>query len=638
MVEAFESMGLAAQKHEFWAYLSSPIEAEVEVITPEARIGLPIREAMLVEDPDTASADHPIGFNAYSGSGDVTAEVVYANYGTKSDFEKLKQLGIDCTGKIIIARYGGNFRGYKAKFAQQAGAIGLIIFTDPGDSGYRKGPPYPEGGWANDTHIQRGSINTLPYPGDPLTPGTPATKDAARMNPDQIALPRIPVQPIGYKAAEEIISRMQGVALPPELGQTWQGGLPCAYRLTGGADLKVRLKVKQERAIVHTANVIATLEGAAHPEQKIIIGCHHDAWGCGASDPLAGTILVFEAARSFAQAAKAGHRPLRTIVFATWGAEEHGIVGSTEYCEQYKDDLIRNAVAYINLDMAAMGPNFGSSAAPLLKRIIEEVARDVPHLQGTAETSVHQTWIGGSGEASFGNLGGGSDHVGFYCHLGIPSCSLGAGGAPGTSYHSTYDTLAWYRKVVGDDYAPALMLTRMVNLLAARLASAPLLPLEPSRYGRDFSAHAADIAQRAVELKVDADFKPLIAQAQQLQRDADRVQTLAQTALATGDLPGERLDAINATLIAMERRWLATPEQSAAERASLEWLAWYRNLFAISDPDSGYASWLLPMLRSAVESRDSARVQSAMTVYRSVLNSLAADVQQIEHLLHPDSR
>ncbi|MCI0362542.1 MAG: M20/M25/M40 family metallo-hydrolase [Phycisphaerales bacterium] len=637
LVDAFESMGLAVQRHEFHAYMSRPVDAKVEVINGDERVSLALKEEPLPEDRFSSHEALTIGFNAYSASGDVTAEVVYANQGTKADFAKLKELSVDVAGKIVIARYGGNFRGYKAKFAQETGAAGLIIYTDPGDSGYGQGVPYPEGGWANPTCIQRGSINTLGYPGDPLTPWEAATKDAERLDPAEVALPRIPVQPIGYGAAREIITRMKGRPLPRALVKTWQGGLPCAYRLTGGHDLKVRLMVRQEQTIVKSANVIATLKGSTHPEQKVYVGCHHDAWGYGAADPLAGTILLLESARSFSEAAKDGMQPARSIVFAAWGAEEHGIIGSTEFCEAYRDDLSRNAVAYINLDAAAMGRNFGASAAPTLKRIIAEVTRDVRQVDAEPGTlsgngalrSVYDAWAGDKKEVHFGNLGGGSDHVGFYCHLGIPSCGLGAEGAEGTAYHSNYDNVHWYQQVVGDDYQSALMLCRIVNLLAGRLANGSVLPLDPVRYATDTDVHLQALIERAKALKMEVEFSDLDRSIDAYQRQAETTLDQLVRSIDSGELGQENLRQINQVLLSLERQWLVQEEANRGTGAD-----WFRSLYARSDPDSGYAAWMLPGLRGAIEDANVDALLKARQAYVEVFDRLNDRMGAIQSILN----
>ncbi|MFT7464412.1 MAG: N-acetylated-alpha-linked acidic dipeptidase, partial [Pseudohongiellaceae bacterium] len=280
LVESFTAMGLEVERHEFHALLAEPVSASLFIVAPE-QIELSLVEDVLAEDPYSAHEDHDMGWNAYSASGDVTAEVVYANHGRKEDFERLADLGVSCKGRIVLTRYGGNFRGYKAKFAEAAGAAGLIIFTDPKDVGWGKGLSYPEGGFAHPSHIQRGSVLTLPWIGDPLTPFAEATADAVRLDPELLDLPKIPVQPVSWLAAEQILSRMTGESVP----NPWQGGLPFRYRLTGGPALRVRLAVEQRREIMPTWNVLATLRGTEAPEQEIILGSHHDAWCCGAVDP-----------------------------------------------------------------------------------------------------------------------------------------------------------------------------------------------------------------------------------------------------------------------------------------------------------------------------------------------------------------
>jgi N-acetylated-alpha-linked acidic dipeptidase len=624
---AFARLGLQVRRHEFWAYLAEPIDAVVQITSPVS-MTLPLREEALAQDPDSGHPGLGPGWNAYSGSGDVTGEVVYANYGTKEDFKKLRELGVEVGGRIVLARYGRNYRGYKAKFAEEAGAAGLIIYTDPDDSGYRLGIPYPEGGYANESSIQRGSIKTLAYPGDPLTPFVGATKSAGRLDPAEVALPRIPVQPVGWQAAGQIMSRMRGPAVP----EKWQGGLPFAYRLTGGEHLRVRLAVRQRREIRRSENVIGILPGSEAPRQQVIIGCHHDAWGFGAGDPLAGTMILLESARSFAEQAQRGLRPARTIVFAAWGAEEFGIIGSVEWCEAHRDELVADAVAYINLDMAAMGPDFGSSAAPTLKPLIEDATRAVPQARSDRKRSVYESWFGAEHDGAstelqsqFGDLGGGSDHIGFYCHLGIPSAGLGGRGSRGVAYHSNYDTLAWYRHVVGADYEPALMLTRVANIVVARLANAPLLPLDPSRYAPDGRTHVAALRKRAEALKVELDLEPLEAAIGEYEAAAAETRPRLLEAVAAGRLRPQVLGRVNDVLMSMERSWL--------HEAGLPQRPWFRNLYAASDPDAGYAAWMLPALRHPIEARDPAGAAEALILYVDVFSSLQRAMRAIDTLL-----
>lgn len=638
---AFRAMGLetdgsaidgwSVEIEEFWPLLARPEDARLEVVGAGAdggALALELRERPVLGDPGSASADPlvTLAWNAYSGSGDVTAEIVYANYGTKQDFERLRSIGVDCTGKIVIARYGGNYRGYKPKYAEEAGAAGLIIYTDPADTGYTRGAIYPEGGWANDCCIQRGSIVTLGYQGDPLTPGVFASREAARLGVDQVALPRIPVQPIGYGAAMEILKRMSGEALPPEF-KDWQGGLGLDYRVTGGPELRVRLMVKQVREVMRTANVIARLEGSGTPAERAqyaVIGCHHDAWVRGAADPTCGTIAMMEAARSFATLAAQGVRPRRSVVFAAWGAEEFGIIGSSEFVEKRRDDLTLNCVGYINLDMASMGPQFGASASPELKTLIAECARVVPAARQSGSESVFDEWLERSQpkpnstsrsdrgqalhEPPIGDLGGGSDHVPFLMHAGVPSMSFGSGGSAGNSYHSVYDSLPWYWKVVGDDYEPALMITRMASIAAYRLASTPVVPHDVARAYREFAQRARDLDSLAVERGLASRATPEAWGVAGLERVA-----IASESRATRESRRAFGDEARAT----GTRWLV--------EGGVPGRPWYRNWYVATDETSGYANWLLPAARLAIESGDRTGLDAAAVGLLNLVGTSGAD-------------
>ena len=627
----FSDLGLEVEVHEFEAYLAEPGPALVELVAPVRRT-LPTREAVLDADPASQHPDHDPGWNAYSGTGDVTAGVVYVNRGTKEDFATLAAMGVSLEGKIAVARYGGNFRGYKAKYAEEAGASGLLIYTDPGDAGYARGPMWPEGPWYNPTTIQRGSILTLDYPGDPLTPGVAAVDGAARLNPRDVPFPTIPVQPIGWGAASEILSRLDGPAVPDE---SWQGALPFTYRLTG-SDVRVRLAVEQTRKMVRTANVGATLRGAVFPEQMVLIGSHHDAWGYGAGDPLSGTIATLECARVMAEAARRGQRPARSVVFGCWGAEEYGIIGSTEWVEDHHDRLTAGAIAYLNLDAAASGLDLRASAAPSLKALIASAARSVP---GAADPSgsAYDEWSRRTGTPAgelppFGNLGGGSDHVGFYLRAGVPSAGVGAGGAPGTAYHSMNDHIGWYQRTVGDDYASARLVAQVNVVVLARLANASLLPLDLPQHGIDTLAHAEAIAKRAEQLGVSVDLEPLRRAASRYVERAAETQSSVREAVQTGRLSGARLDSVNSLLLIVERLWL--------DPSGLTGRPWRRHLFASDDPTSGYAAWMLPEIRRAIEDRDARAAEAAVARTAAVFRLLGDAVKSLQALSLPiqDSR
>lgn len=623
--DAMVDMGLCTTVEEFWAPLPQPQDALLEIVgaevesdpigEPGARRGvipLSIVERNLLEDPASQHPGLTFGWNAFSGSADVTAEVVYANYATKADFELLRAKGVDVKGRIVLARYGGNFRGYKWKFAEEAGAVGLVIFTDPQDAGDRRGKTYPEGGWANDTCIQRGSILATDQPGDPQTPFVASTESAVRGDISSLALPRIPVQPIGYASAAQIISRMEGELVEPKSG--WQGGLPLAYRLTGGPELRLRLRVEQDRTVRRTANVIGVLPGSTRPDECVVIGCHHDAWGFGAADPLAGTIVLMESARSFAEAVRHGYRPQRTIIFAAWGAEEYGIFGSTEWVEAHRAWLSEGCVAYINLDMAAMGPNFGAACTPSLHEAVLRATVRVPQARGQGETIYDRISGGGKSEPRFGDLGGGSDHVAFNCHAGIAAVSLGGGGSEGSSYHSNYDTLAWYRQVVGGDYAPALMITRVTNAVAAMLADSPVVPLSAARHGAAAARVLADLRKAATDSDAAAAIGALEARFAALGEQGAQLDAAIASAIPT--LDAARAAAVTRALLALDRAWV--------DGQGLQGRPWYRSLLAASDRDSGYASIMLPLMTEAVQAKDWKAVGASARRYGQVADRLAA--------------
>ena len=576
---AFKEMGLEVEVDEFWPYLAHPVSARVELVESGSPQGtrrgvLPIIEKNLAEDPAAAHPGLTWGWNAYSGSGEVEAEVVYANYATPADFARLKALGVDVAGKIVIARYGANFRGYKARFAQAAGAVGLLMYIDPADSGFKKGAVYPEGTWANDTCIQRGAVGTLPYPGDPLTPMIPATKDATRVDPSTVDLPRIPVQPIGYGAAAQIISKMKGLEVPDE---AWRGGLEMPYRLDGGKDLRVKMKVEQKREIRPTANVIARLRGTKQDGSSVIIGCHHDAWGFGAADPLAGTIVLMECAKIFSAAAREGMRPECDIVFCAWGAEEYGIIGSTEWVEARHDQL-GGVRGYINLDMASMGPNLGVGSSPSLQAAC------------AAATGLERGKVG--------NIGAGSDHIGFVFHTGVPSITIGASGAPGTSYHSNYDTTAWYRKTIGEDYGSASTVAKATLEIASALAQSKVTPASASDLIAEVRAACAALS------KANSDpADPL-----QVARSAAAARVAECFGACLGDATAfdQAVHDANGSSESVAPSIAGELDRKAREldRAMLDPLGvpgrpWFRTLALASDRDSGYAATALPALAEA---------------------------------------
>ena len=589
ITQAMQKAGLKVERPPYDIYMpTSAGEVSLEIVTPH-RMPLNTQEDILESDPFSKMPRIQPGWNSYSGNGDVTAEVVYVNHGTKEDFAKLVQLGISLKGKIAIARYGGNFRGYKSKYAQEAGAVGCIIFSDPMDVGYMKGLSYPEGKFFSESTIQRGSVLVLDYTGDPLTPNEPALPrdgktQVKRLNPEDVPFLKIPVTPIGYGAAKEILSQMTGTPVPTE----WQGGLPFTYRVEGGSKLTVRLKVKQDKDFTRVEDVIGTLEGSEFPDEWVIVGSHYDAWEFGATDPNSGTAMLLSLADALGELAKQGYRPKRTIKIAHWDAEEHGILGSTEWVEQYRDELNQKGVAYMNADGACSGLNFGGASSPSLKSVIVEATKVVPY--PNSDKSIYEKWMESARNKAegpnIGNLGGGSDHLGFYAHVGIPSGSVGMGGP--TMYHSAYDNFQWYSSVGEPDFVAGPTVSKVMGLIALRLANADIIPYDVARYGKDLKMHLTSAEKDIKSYSASYSAKNMIDQADILQKNGEAYQQLLLQKLNSKSLNKNALKEINKTLISLERSFI--------DDKGMAYGTWYRSLYASSDPYSGYASWMLPGL------------------------------------------
>jgi N-acetylated-alpha-linked acidic dipeptidase len=613
--EAMRAAGLKVERFEYDVYLAHHVASEVALVTP-LRMPLNNQENILAEDRFSSNPRLGTGWNAFSGSGDVTGEVVFVHHGRKEDFEALAKMGVEVQGKVVVARYGGNFRGYKAKYAEEAGAIGLVIYTDPADGGYASGPVYPEGRFANDSTVQRGSLLTLDYTGDPLTPFEPAYtadsgKPVKRLDPSEVAFHTIPVVPLPYGAATEILGRMTGEPVPSE----WQGGLPFTYRLTGGDGLTVRVRVEQPRKLTRIANVVGTIEGREFPDEWVIFGSHHDAWGFGATDPNSGTAMLLTLADALG-ALDGDCRPRRTIKIAHWDAEEFFIMGSAEWVEEFRDALHAKAVAYINADSAVTGPNFGGSSSPSLKRLMVDAARAVTHPDtGAPVYAQWQARLPAGTEPDFGNLGGGSDHVPFYSHVGIPAAGPGMSGST-PIYHSNYDTFAWYERFGDPTFVYGPTLARLNGIVALRLASHDIIPFDLGRYATDLERHVTDLERVAGErgrartfAALRSELKPLRAAAEGFEAAVARRGTRTPEALARA----------NAGLIQVER--------ALVHEGGLPFGAWNRSVYASPDPWSGYAAWMLPGLRYQVETGSNAQVAEWERIYAERMRALTAAIQ-----------
>jgi N-acetylated-alpha-linked acidic dipeptidase len=614
--------GFTVRDHPYDVYLPQLTDdVEAHIVTP-VQMRLNNREAALPEDRFSGHPDLLNGWNAFSGSGDVTGEVVYANYGTRADYRALDSLGISLEGKVVVARYGGNFRGYKVLFAEERGAAGVIMFNDAPEV---EEDPYPEGPMLSGEIIQRGSVLTLPWTGDPLTPFEPALPidgpvQVERLDPDEVGLHTIPVLPLGYNAAAEILSRMTGEVAPDD----WQGGLDMPYRLTGGGALTVRVRVNQPKALTRAINVVGTLEGTEFPDEWVILGAHYDPWAFGAVDPNGGTAMLLTLAEALGEIADAGCRPRRSILIAHWDAEEYGVIGSSEWVEEFLPELTEGGVAYINADGAVSGPDFGSSSSPSLKQPILDAIRDTPY--PGEDRSVYEWWAERSedGTPVMGNLGGGSDHIAFYTHAGIPSAGLSTSGRSGI-YHSNYDNFAWFERFGDPEWIYGPMLARADGLLALRLANADLLPYDVTRYAVDTRTHVNTLFEVADLRRVDVELDRLLDATTELERAAADLEAARSERVVAGPVSVEAATMINAAFIGLEKAWL--------DDRGLQDRPWSRSLYVSPDPFSGYASWMLPGLRYEIETDDPADVPEWETRYVDAIRRLATRMDELTVLI-----
>src|SRR6202522_2369861 len=474
VAQKFREAGLDTEIAEYKVWINYPSEISVDITAPAGvTMHGPTREHV-DGDPYDNDLRVVMPFNGMSPSGDVEAEVVYANYGTAGDFEKLEKLKIDVRGKIVLVRYGQNFRGVEEFIAQERGAAGVIIYSDPFDDGWRRGDKYPDGPWRPDTAVQRGSVGYMfEFPGDPTPPAiasVPSLPDSQRISPEQSAqMPKIPVPPLSYHDAAPILQHLNGPVSPRE----WQGSLPFTYHI-GPRPVRVKMHLKQDYQFRTIWDVVGRVRGSELPDEWVVSGNHRDAWVYGAVDPNSGTAAMLEAVHGVGELLKSGWKPKRTMIFASWDAEEEGLMGSTEWAEQHESEL-EQSPAYFNMDVAVSGPKFGASAVPSLKQFLRDVAKVVPSPKGG---TVYDAWqradqpgapstqspteaIGDShrtpaatikSDVSVGDLGSGSDYSAFQQHLGVPSSDITSSGAYGV-YHSVFDNFAWFKKFGDPDFA-----------------------------------------------------------------------------------------------------------------------------------------------------------------------------------------
>lgn len=592
VIEQMRRWGLETEVRTYEIWQPHATSVRVWRLAPDS-IELALSEPPLSADPATALPAYPT-VNGYSGAGDVGGEVVFVNYGLIEDYAQLDSIGVSVAGKIAIARYGRSFRGIKAREAERRGAVALLLYSDPQDDGFARGEVYPDGPMRPPRGVQRGSV--MNGAGDPSTPGYASVRGARRIPADSMPVPRIPVVPIGYANAAELLQGVRGAAIPPD----WQGGLPFPYHV-GPGPVVARVLVQTDagtRPYKEIWNTLGIIRGAELPEEMVIIGAHRDAWGPGAVDNVSGTVSVLEAARAIAEQARAGNRPRRTIVFATWDAEEWGLIGSTEYVEEDSLRLARGAVAYLNQDVAAMGAAFGAGGSPSLRSTLRDVASRIDDPGGNG--SIYDAWrrrvaVPDSLEPPMGDPGGGSDFAGFYNHLGIPHADWGFGAAWGV-YHSSYDTFHWMEAFGDPEFRYHAAAARIGAAMLLRLANAEILPYDYIEFARTMRAHLGSMARSPAAAGVSV--APLDVAIGRMEQEARRFAETRDAALARGAIATAARDRANAALLNVERS-LTRPE-------GLRGRAWYRSLIYAADVDNGYSTMVFPSIGEALRRGDTA--------------------------------
>ncbi|MDA0681329.1 MAG: M28 family peptidase [Proteobacteria bacterium] len=662
IAELFESWGYETEIVSYEILLPVPKTREIELVAPTNFVAS-LREETLAEDPSTAVRETLLQpYNAFSIDGEVEAELVFVNYGMPEDYEILERYGIDVTGKIAIAKYGRSWRGIKPKLAGEKGAIGTIIYSDPADDGYAAGDVYPKGPFKNDSGVQRGSVMDMPtYPGDVLTPGRGATERTRRLKKeDASTITKIPVLPISYRDALPLLSAMGGEVVPQE----WRGALPITYHL-GPGPAKVRLKAEFDWNMVTAYNVIARLTGSDYPDEWVIRGNHHDGWNHGASDPLSGQVAMLAEAKAVAELAKAGHPPLRTIIYGAWDAEEPGLIGSTEWAEDHADELKAHAVAYLNTDGSARG-FLGIGGSHVLERYLNQIAEDVKDPRADISlkerSRAYQVVNGDAKEREeakdrrdlrISPLGSGSDYTPFLQHLGIASVNLGFGGeASDGSYHTLYDTYEHFTKFKDPGLIYGATLAKVTGRATLRLANAPRLPFEFKGLADNVALYVKEIEELAdgmrektgMENRLIQDgtyaiamnpyktFGPPIAKAPvphfnfaPLKNALGRLQESADAfdeAAANND---ETSAAVN--------KLLYTSERLLTRDAGLDGRPWYKHHIYAPGFYTGYGVKTIPGVREAIEQREYDKVGTQIDIAADVLNDMADRINSLAEML-----
>jgi N-acetylated-alpha-linked acidic dipeptidase len=631
----FESYGWQAKIERFDVLFPTPITRVLELVAP-TKFTARIDEPIVKEDPTTNQKSEQLPtYNAYSADGDVTAPLVYVNYGVPADYDQLERRGISVKGAIVIARYGGSWRGIKPKVAYEHGAVGALIYSDPRDDGFAEGETFPAGPYRPKDGVQRGSVMDMPvYPGDPLTPGVGATPGAKRLDrKDATTIMKIPVMPISYADAQPLLAAITGQVAP----ESWRGGLPITYHIGPGAAL-VHLKLTFDWTLKPLYDVIAKLPGSTNPDEWVVRGNHHDGWVNGAEDPISGLVPELEEARALGALYKQGWRPKRTIIYAAWDGEEPALLGSTEWVEEHMTELRQKGVFYLNTDGNGRG-YFGVEGSHSLERFANEVGNEIQDPESNVSVSQRARSarvVGGDSKARdrkdlrIGALGSGSDFTPFLQHAGVPTLNIGFGGEDGGGiYHSIYDSFYWYTHFSDTSFVYGRALAQAAGTMIMRVASADVLPEEFGNMSETSRGYLAEVKTLREKVAKDIDelnqqiaegayrvtndphnplkepkseapavalnFAPLENASDELDRAAAKFEK-AYAGVAAGTASAASLAQVNA-LLRQSDQALLIPE-------GLPKRPWYQHSLYAPGLYTGYGVKTMPGVREAIEQKD----------------------------------
>lgn len=665
--DLFASWGYEANIETYKVLFPTPKVRVLELIGP-TKFKAALAEPALKEDATSGQIKEQLPtYNAWSADGDVTGELVFVNYGVPADYEILERMGIDVKGKIVIAKYGGSWRGIKPKVAQEHGAIGCLIYSDPKEEGYYQGPVYPVGPFRSPQGAQRGAVMDLPVrPGDPITPGIGATPDARRIDrKDAENLLKIPVQPISYADAEPLLRALGGPVAP----EPWRGALPITYHV-GPGPAKVHLKLTFDWKLVDCYNVIAKMTGSEFPNEWVVRGNHHDAWVNGAADPISGMVALMEEARVVSELAKAGSKPKRTLVYCAWDGEEPALIGSTEWVEHHAEELQQKVVAYINSDGNGRGFLY-AGGSHTLEPMVAEIAREVIDPQTKvsieerakaarvvhASASARKTMLDKK-SMSIEALGSGSDYSPFFQHLGIPALNIGFGGeGSGGEYHSIYDSYDMYVRFKDPGFLYGVALAKTAGRATLRLANAPVLPFDFSAFYQTVNRYLSELTTLLDNMRESTDienrmikenyfvhaqdptkkFVPPVAQEPvpylNFSSLQNAMQALQISAKAYSDIVARTTT--TAQLAALNKV-LYQAEQKLTLEGGLPRRPWYRHSIYAPGYYTGYGVKTLPGIREAIEQRNWKEAQEQIEVVAAALGRYTKEIDRATELIQSE--